>query len=469
MGPSEKELLSGCSKDRFRTVPFMTAIAVRTSPAPITGLPDTTAPSAARDRVLALDVLRGIAILGTLATNIGAFVWISGDSLISDEASRWIGFAYGLVTNGYWIGLLTIMFGIGLMIQRESSVRRGEPWLGSYPWRAVLLIVEGFLNYLFIVQFDVLMGYGLTALFVCVVVMTPRRIQTIVLALGVVAHLAHITYLTITTNSLGRFGRFDEAGRSVIDDRSALFVDAGRTGIDSTRGSGRFVDDFDGFGYWESVRSNLEFFWDGGRDEIPIMFLMGIGLFLIGARLWEAGLFRPDSVRLRRRVMWIGFGIGLPIDWGLRTTEHFDPDGTVAIWAGMYVRYVTATIVAFGVLALVAHFYAARNRTGRVGSMLANVGRMALSTYLLQNILGVVVFGPQFFDLGSKIPFSLGSLDLVIGTALIGAILIVFSTLWLRRFERGPMETLSHTTHAWLVRNTTGRLSARRNVSHVQS
>jgi uncharacterized protein len=192
------------------------------------------------------------------------------------------------------------------------------------------------------------------------------------------------------------------------------------------------------------------------------MFLMGIGVFLIGARLWEAGLFRPESVRLRKRVMWIGFGIGLPIDWGLRTLMHFDPDGTVALWAGMYVRYFTATIVAFGVLALVAHFYAERSRTGRVGSMLANVGRMALSTYLLQNILGVVVFGPFFFNIGTEVPFSFGSLDPLIGTAFIGAILIVFSTLWLERFERGPMEMLSHTTHAWLVRNTTGRLSARR-------
>jgi uncharacterized protein len=468
----------------------MTVVATPTAPETIAGLADTTtAPSTDKDRVLALDVLRGIAILGTLATNIGAFIWLSQEPLISDEASKWIGFAYGLVTNGYWIGLLTIMFGIGLIIQRESSVRRGEPWLGSYPWRAVLLIVEGFLNYLFIVQFDVLMGYGLTALFVCVVVMTPKRVQTIVLALGVVAHLAHITYLTITSNNeMGRFGRFgsfdrfDESGGFVIDDRSALFVDAGRTGFDSGLRDRFSIGDFGYGGYWESVQLNLEFFWIG-REEIKIMFLMGIGVFLIGARLWEAGLFRPESVRLRKRVMWIGFGIGLPIDWGLRTLMYFEAGGPytssldsssrstpwVSLWAGMYVRYFTATIVAFGVLALVAHFYAGRNRTGRVGSMLANVGRMALSTYLLQNLLGVVVFGPLFLDLSSKIPFSLGPLDLVIGTALIGAVLIIFSTLWLRRFARGPMETISHTAHAWLVRNTTGRLSARRIVPHVQS
>ncbi len=410
------------------------------------------APPATRDRVLALDVLRGIAILGTLATNIGAFVFITREPVISGTAQTVIGFAYGLVTNGYWIGLLTIMFGIGLMIQRESAVRRGEPWLGSYPWRAVLLIVEGFLNYLFVVPFDVLMGYGLTALVICVVLTTPRRVQNVVLALGLVAHVAHLVYVSVRDNAMfERFSRTDERGRLARD---------------------KLLDEFGGgvtgdlsMGYWATVQMNIDMFWSGGRAEIPIMFLMGIGVFLIGARLWEAGLFTRDGARLRKRVMWVGLGIGLPLDWGMRTWQTFGE--SAPWWSHTFVRYGTATVVAFGVLALVAHFYAGRERTGRVGSMLALVGRMALSTYLLQNILGVVLFSTFALDLGSKVPFSLGILDLVIGTALIGAILIVFAKLWLSRFERGPMESISHAAHGWLVRNTTERVLARRRAKLV--
>lgn len=405
---------------------------------------DGLAPGPTRDRVIALDVLRGIAILGTLATNIGAFLFILEEPVISGTTQTVMAFAYSLVTNGYWIGLLTIMFGIGLMIQRQSAVRRGETWLGSYPWRAVLLIVEGFLNYLFVVPFDVLMGYGLTALVVCVVVMAPRRFQTTVLVFGVVGHLAHLVYLSVRDHAM--MEGFASDARDLKRDVSLDEFGAG---------SGDFS-----VGYWETVRSNLDLFWHGGRAEIPIMFIMGIGVFLIGARLWEAGLFDRESTRLRKRVMWIGLGIGLPLDWGLRAYQTFGE--SAPWWTYNFVRYGTATVVAFGVLALVAHFYAGRERTGRVGSMLALVGRMALSTYLLQNILGVVLFSTFALNLGSKAPFSLGTLDYVIAATLIGAVLIIFAKLWLRRFERGPMETISHAAHRWLVRNTTERVLARR-------
>jgi uncharacterized protein len=416
------------------------------------------APATRSERVIALDVLRGLAILGTLATNIGFFVWIDEDLAIGETLDLALSFAYGLVTNGYWIGLLTIMFGIGLMIQRQSALRRGDPWLASYPWRAVLLIVEGFLNYLFVIPFDVLMGYGLTALVVCVVLVTPKRVQTVVLVLGLVAHVAHLAYLgrqealwlaRNPTDFREMSGASDRMLDRLSDDRFS-------------RLEGSFPGDA-GFSYWDGVRANLDIFWTGGRAEIPIMFLMGIGVFLIGARLWEAGIFRPDGGRLRKRVMWVGLGIGLPLDWGLRAAGSFVPE--TPVWIFSFVRYFTATVVAVGVLALVAHFYAGRDRTGRVGSMLALVGRTALSCYLLQNILGLVLFSDFALDLDSKMPVNLGTLNLVIAFAIVSAILIVFAKLWLSRFEMGPMETVSHAAHRWLVRNTTDRVIARRQAS----
>lgn len=90
-------------------------------------------------------MLRGIAILGTLLTNIWIFSTprsVGGGlptDIIPDAAQN--GFAtifqtgLGLVTDGKFIGLLTIMFGIGLEIQRQAALRRGETWPGRYPWR----------------------------------------------------------------------------------------------------------------------------------------------------------------------------------------------------------------------------------------------------------------------------------------------------------------------------------------------
>ena len=78
------------------------------------------------------------------------------------QSSELIQNALNLVTDGKFIGLLTIMLGIGLEIQRQSAIRRGEKRPGRYPWRAGLLILDGLLHYISIFEFDVLMGYGLT-------------------------------------------------------------------------------------------------------------------------------------------------------------------------------------------------------------------------------------------------------------------------------------------------------------------
>jgi uncharacterized protein len=66
------------------------------------------------------------------------------------------------LANGKFLGMLTLMFGVGLELQRRSARRRGRPWPGRYPWRASLLFLDGLLHYLLVVEFDILMGYAVT-------------------------------------------------------------------------------------------------------------------------------------------------------------------------------------------------------------------------------------------------------------------------------------------------------------------
>lgn len=132
--------------------------------------------------------------------------------------------------------------------------------------------------------------------------------------------------------------------------------------------------------------------------------------------------------------MIVGFIVALPIDlivglfWGS---------------AGMLVgRYLTAAIIAFGVLAAVAQFYVAGRVPGIAGRALGAVGRMALSCYVLQNALaGALCYGwglglAQRMGPGTVVPGTIGVYALVV------AVLMAFSKLWLSRWERGPLEML---------------------------
>jgi len=88
-------------------------------------------------RLASLDVLRGIAILGTLGTNIWIFTHPEGliGYINGTPDSDWRGVEIGLqlMTQGKFLGLLTVMFGIGLALQQRSARRAGQRWPGNYP------------------------------------------------------------------------------------------------------------------------------------------------------------------------------------------------------------------------------------------------------------------------------------------------------------------------------------------------
>ena len=185
--------------------------------------------------------------------------------------------------------------------------------------------------------------------------------------------------------------------------------------------------------YWGMVTDRVQNFI-GGRGEIPIMFFMGLGLFLVGAHLYRAGLFLPEGVRLRRIVMGIGFGVGFPLDWALRLTDT----------AGHVARYGTSTIVAFGLLAAVAAFYARRERVGLMGHLLSLVGRMALTNYILQDLIASIIFYDWGLGMSRRIqgPWdTAATLGIYLG---ISAFLIALSAVWLRFHRRGPVEIVWH-------------------------
>ena len=89
-------------------------------------------------RLQSLDVLRGIAILGTLGTNIWIFThpeglvgYLSGTP---DSDWRTLEVVLQFLAQGKFLGLLTVMFGIGLALQQRSALRAGLRWRGHPLW-----------------------------------------------------------------------------------------------------------------------------------------------------------------------------------------------------------------------------------------------------------------------------------------------------------------------------------------------
>jgi len=367
-------------------------------------------------RLPLLDVLRGVAILGTLATNIWIFTFPGGEwGFLNDPHSmaplagegssigEVIEAGFRFLANGKSLALLTILFGVGLAIQYRSAQRHGQSWPGRYPRRAALLFVEGSLHFVLIFGFDVLMGYAVTALLVAWLLSRSQRVQKVVMWTAGGLHLTLMSLLALTLVTAPE---------------------------EATSGTPQPVNTDQG--YLEQVGyrlDNLLVF----RLEPIITFGMLVFLFLLGVRLFRAGAFDDDERgrRLRRRMLWWGLGVGLPLN---ALTTMAGPDLFTVD------RYVVPPLVALGLIGLIGTVMDRVRRPGPLTRGLTSVGRTALSCYVTQNLVCLLVcssfglgFAVRFADVR---PWATLGLWVAVCVTMLGA-----ATLWLRRFSYGPLET----------------------------
>ncbi|MBB5138301.1 uncharacterized protein HNP84_008054 [Thermocatellispora tengchongensis] len=353
-------------------------------------------------RIQALDVLRGIAIMGTLGTNIWIFTSPGGPAELLGETTGAAESFLRFLANGKFLGLLTLLFGVGLELQYRSARRRGARWPGWYLWRAALLFAEGLLHYILIFEFDVLMGYAVTSVIVAYLIgRSDRAVRGWMALMGGI----HLALLTVGTAGL-------LAGGDVVP------------------GGGQTTTLYSQGTWPEQVLSRLELF-PIYRIESVFIIPMGVFLFLLGARLTRAGVFEERGARLRRRLMILGLGVALPVN--LVTT--FAGPGWFLVD-----RYLLPPLVSLGLLGLVTTLVARmRAEPGLLRRGLSNVGRTALSCYVLQNLVAsALCYG---WGLGLAARFDALRPWWVVGAwAGICLLFSVLASLWLRRFERGPLE-----------------------------
>lgn len=382
----------------------------------------TSAVAAARQsrggRISSLDLLRGVAILGTFGTNVFLFAHPGGPTgFFQDFVGSATGFAehaeLGLrvLSNGKFLALLTILFGVGLELQYQSARRRGVSWPGRYPLRAGILFLEGLVHYLLVFEGDVLMAYGLTSLVVAYVV---GRSDRVVRAVVVVVGGAYATLLFALTAFL--VSQPDVSGEPVPVSPAATASWPAQV----------------------SLRLN-EFLMM--RAETVLIVPSAVVLFLLGSRLRRAGVFDDTAQggRLRKRLLVLGFAVGLPLNV---VTGFSGPD-----WL-LVDRYLLPPLVALGLLALVTHLsLRMRERPGIVRSGLIAVGRTALSCYVLQNLLaGILCYGWGF---GFAEQFADARPWWIVGLwGFVGLVNVAFAVVWLRHFDRGPLELLMHRLYA---------------------
>ena len=346
--------------------------------------------------------------MGTLWTNMWLFTNINGlfGALNSTTPQPLAERMIVALSQGKFLALLSLIFGVGLALQLDSARRRNQRWPGPYIRRMLLLLLDGAINFLLIAEFDVLMGYAITGLIVSYLVLTKPRTQRIaIITLGTI----HVALLSL----IAWAAEFYSGGTGDIPTSAH---------VNTPYAHGSFLD-------LVLFRLNNAALF---RSESILIAALTIAMFLLGVRLYEARVFNPEATSLRKKLLLIG-AVALPIDLALGIAGN---TGLVLLE-----RYVVAPFTAMGLLALIIEACQRLGTTNLTGRLLQNVGRTALSCYLLQNLLGGIFFYRWGFGLVNhvqswRIPATM------LGYIVIAAAVVMFANLWLRRFSTGPVEWL---------------------------
>lgn len=366
-------------------------------------------------RLPALDILRGVAILGTLGTNIWLFA-AAGTPLTEafSGAREPIQALFEMLCNGKFLSLLSILFGAGVAIQYDAARRRMQPWPGPYLRRTGLLFLEGLLHFTLLFEGDVLMGYALAA--VIVALLLRGGDQALAWGMGVAAGL-HLLLLALLVAVVG-----SAPAAPGVDDGFAAYA--------TLLGSSDYLGQV-AFRLQNALVLRAE----------PILALpYTVFLFLLGVQFVRRGIFVLGAAPTQgqRALMRWGLGLGLPLNaLALLPTGGEQGLGALDALVFLALRYGFSAILACGYIGLLL-WLLQRTAPAPAWSALSNVGRTALSTYVSQSLLCALLFYGWGLGLGGQL--SAGQIAALF--VALGAFQLGVAQLWMRYLGGGPMELL---------------------------
>lgn len=389
-----------------------------------TPIPVALTPTSAAERLRALDVLRGFALLGIALMNVEFFTRPMSDAGAGIEAGLllvdWLAdaFAYVFVQGKFWT-LFSLLFGMGFAVMATRAEGSERAFVPLYLRRSLALMLIGFLHGWLVWSGDVLFAYSLGALALLALRQLPL---TATWMLGALLYMG-VAGLLVLGGAVTALGIEDPGADKATDALRSAEIAAYSVGS-----------------YAQACAVRLRFFVSQLGGYIALL-PMVLGMFLIGTWLVRSGAIRdPDShPLLYRRLLWIGGPIGLLLV-GASLALSTDPvhPGTPLRAVDMFsmaLHLLGSPLLALAYLSVIVR---ALQRGPGLLDLFAPAGRMALTNYLMQSVIGTLLF----YGYGLGLWGEVGRAAQLLGVCVVVAAQVALSHAWLARYRFGPAEWL---------------------------
>jgi len=395
-------------------------------------------PAALQPRIITVDALRGFALLGILLAHM--IYWYTAGPLpgdlfnkYQDIGSRIVSIMNELLISGKFFAFFSFLFGLSFFLQMQSMEKRQDNFVLRYGWRIALLGIIGLCHHAFW-RGDILSIYApLGFLLLPMRKMSSRVILIIGILFAinmpgkiieVIKFLTAIPHPAATASNPVDFDAEGKAYYQIVSHANwmALWKDN-----------------------WSNLSTKFRFQLDSGRIFITFGFFL-LGMYT-GRRRWfeTPEDSRTTIKKICRKSGWIiliTLAIALSI-FGANGIFKlgWDQNPIVGFIFSIFYDIHSAALVCFYISGLALLMY--RVRWQKILYPLASVGKLALTCYLMQTFLGLLLFYHVGFGLVGQTP---PWLNWLIGIAYFG-LQVILSKWWLTRFNYGPVE--------WLWRSAT--------------
>ncbi|WP_050616689.1 DUF418 domain-containing protein [Bacillus testis] len=367
------------------------------------------------NRIIALDILRGFAILGIFFVNIPYFftpiLYIDPQHFWQSANDRIVNTAVDIFAQASFYPLFSFLFGYGAVLIAERSMKKGQLFHLVFLRRMLLLLIIGLIHAFLVWYGDILITYSICGFFL--LLFYGRSARTL-LRTGCIMYIA-FWGVFIGLTALSEIWIQPDLFNLMDHQTEALQAQAHYS-------SGTFKEIFRQRVHDWSLSNNVGSYWILILNILPLM-LIGAGF---AKKRWLAEAHTNKKLFARLLVVGLigGFSLKcLPYVWKKSYTAYMIQD------------FIGGPLVGLFYLALIV-LLLQNDQAKRVLHPFSYTGRLSISNYLLQSVFASFLFYSYGLGLYGKISYTEGVGIVIAFYGLQAAV----SKYWTSKYRMGPVE-----------------------------
>lgn len=386
-------------------------------------------PLAPQDRILCLDVIRGLGVLGILLVNIESFAMLTASRSMpiapgdKEPANLAIWFLIHVLADGKFMTVFSLLFGAGICLMSERSERK-RVYSGPAHFRRIgFLMLIGVLHAHLLWSGDILFSYGVCGA-VCWFLrrLSPARLTAVAGCSLFIGSMISWNLASSAHGYLASLYRVTQECLHIPDAslpvRELLIYRSGWLEQMTARVPAALNAEFIAFWFLN--------FW-----RISGVFLLGMALFKTG---FLVGSLQKGAYQAALRIAAAAAFASAAFAYDVLSLNSASSKSLLIDFTANYWLSVPIGIgwVSIGILII------SSSTLRLVQAPLQAVGRMAFTNYILQTLICTTLF----YGHGLRLFGSLDRIQLLELVLLIWIAESVGSRIWLRHFAYGPIEWL---------------------------